>query len=62
VVCHHPIRTVAISNEALQLRDEIEVLIEQFHKKCNELKVAVRRLDQTPITNGDAALTGHPDS
>ncbi len=58
----HPIRTVTLSRDALRLRDEIEALIEQFHKKCNELKVAVRQLDQTPLDNSDASLTGDSNS
>ena len=52
----HPIRPVTLSADALKLRDEIEVLIEQFHKKCNELKVAVRRSEHYPIDNNDASL------
>jgi hypothetical protein len=58
----HPIRTVTLSSDALQLRDEIEALIEQFHKKCSELKAAVRQLDQTPIANGDSKLTSDSNS
>jgi 5-methylcytosine-specific restriction endonuclease McrA len=53
---NHPIRTITPSSEALHLRDEIEALIEQFHSKCNELKVAMRRYDEIVIDNSDTSL------
>lgn len=59
---NHPIRTIPLSSEALHLRDEIEVLIEQFHRKCNELKLAIRRCDETPIDGSDAWLAGDSNS
>lgn len=59
---NHPIRTITLSSDALQLRDEIEALIGQFHRKCNELKVAIRRCDETPIENSDASLAGDSNS
>jgi hypothetical protein len=46
----------------LQLRDEIEALIEQFHKKCNELKAVVRQADQTLIDDTGAVLAGESKS
>jgi 5-methylcytosine-specific restriction endonuclease McrA len=54
----HPIRPITLSSDALQLRDEIEALIGQFHEKCNELKAAVRRPDKTPIDDTVAPLAG----
>lgn len=58
----HPIRPLILSSEALQLQDEIETLIEQFHKKCNELKTAVRQPHQTPSNNCNVPLIGASNS
>jgi hypothetical protein len=58
----HPIRTVMLSSDALKLRDEIEALIEQFHKKCNELKAVVRQADQALIDDTGAVLAGESKS
>jgi hypothetical protein len=38
------------------MRDEVEGLIEQLHQKCNELKIAVRRLGPRQRTDGRRRL------